>query len=139
MKIHEKYTLKGCSLTTRTKNGVWAAVYDGEAAKYLDLPINCCPDTLDVRLFKDFPKAQFLKMECVGRKSANELYNWLAAHGGAEISNTVEVDSDFKAGLALRDFFAGQALPQMLIANDVHAAARKSYLVADAMLEARNG
>lgn len=51
---------------------------------------------------------------------------------------------DKHSGMSLRDYFAGQALPEILAQKDVHDgrefenAAWIAYRMADAMMEARN-
>lgn len=67
--------------------------------------------------------------------------------GGAAFPISRENEGWYESGMTLRDYFAGQALQAVIGAcavDDRHANesfeemfARKAYLVADAMLEAR--
>ena len=43
----------------------------------------------------------------------------------------------FAGEMTLRDWFAGQALPQAMVGNSLFAAAERAYRIADAMIKAR--
>ena len=54
-----------------------------------------------------------------------------------EVSDRGYVNHDFTMGMTLRDYFAAKAMQALAQGNYFDATARQAYMIADAMLEAR--
>ena len=54
-----------------------------------------------------------------------------------EVSDTGYVNHDFTMGMTLRDYFAAKAMQALAQGNYFDATARQAYMIADAMLKAR--
>jgi len=54
-----------------------------------------------------------------------------------EVSDTGYIDHDFTMGMTLRDYFAAKAMQALAQGNYFDATARQAYMIADAMLKAR--
>ena len=53
------------------------------------------------------------------------------------VSDRGYVNHDFTMGMTLRDYFAAKAMQALAQGNYFDATARQAYMIADAMLEAR--
>ena len=54
-----------------------------------------------------------------------------------EVSDTGYLNHDFTMGMTLRDYFAAKARQALAQGNYFDATARQAYMIADAMLKAR--
>ena len=54
-----------------------------------------------------------------------------------EVSDRGYVNHDFTMGMTLRDYFAAKAMQALAQGNYFDATARQAYMIADAMLKAR--